>query len=190
MPEPTKPPSGPDSAPVSGQDPKATRRRLLQGGLATAPVLMTLVSRPVFAQVTCTTPSGFVSLNASHPGAAHCSGNGPTYWYGHQSSWPNGFNVHGDHFSKYFDHDLSGHPKLTEVLDPNGAYKNNKVARYVVAALLNTGVSGATPVLSYPYPLKHIWSEFANSGHFSPSAGASWDANEIVEYLASTMISQ
>ena len=185
MPEPTDKPSSTEPPPSASGDPRVSRRRLLQGALASAPVLMTLVSRPVLAQSTCTTPSGFVSANASHPGAAHCSGNGPKYWYDHQSAWPHDYNPHGKHFKHYFDPDLSGNPKLTEVLNPAGGY--NDVARYLVAALLNIGPPVLTPVLLYPYPLKHIWSEFAASGHFSPSSGASWDASEIVNYLQSTM---
>src|SRR5438552_17349326 len=86
--DPTDTPSNAEPQPSAGGDLKASRRRLLQGGLAAAPVLMTLVSRPVLASSTCTTPSGFVSINASHPGAPVCDGNGPTYWYNVQSTWP------------------------------------------------------------------------------------------------------
>src|SRR6202171_4386663 len=93
MPDPTIPPSSPDSTPVSAREPKPTRRRFLQGGLAVAPVLMTLVSRPVLAQQ-CTTPSGFVSLGASTAGrGVLCIGHMPSYW-AHPvnfSQWPSGF---------------------------------------------------------------------------------------------------
>src|ERR1700674_3036348 len=87
MPDPTIPPSSPASTPVSGRDPKPTRRHFLQGGLAAAPVLMTLVSRPVLA-LQCTTPSGYVSLNASpaRRGVA-CLGRTPAYWK-HTTTWP------------------------------------------------------------------------------------------------------
>src|SRR5437867_3810900 len=119
MPDPVD--TKPKPPPPASVDPQAQRRRLLQGALATAPVLMTLVSRPVLAQDTCTTPSGFVSANASHPGAALCSGNGPVYWYGHQDAWPgtgSGKFKPNDKFKKYFDPDLSGMPTLAEVLAP------------------------------------------------------------------------
>src|ERR1700676_124928 len=87
MPDPTIPPSSPDSTPVSGRDPKPTRRRFLQGVLAAAPVLMTLVSRPVLA-LQCTTPSGYVSLNASTTGrGVTCLGRTPGYWK-HTTTWP------------------------------------------------------------------------------------------------------
>src|ERR1700674_5960571 len=87
MPDPTIPPSSPASTPVSGRDPKPTRRRFLQGGLAAAPVLMTLVSRPVLA-LQCTTPSGFISGNASTPGGqVACTGHGPDWWLHNISAW-------------------------------------------------------------------------------------------------------
>src|ERR1700680_4906585 len=87
MPDPTNPPLSPDSAPVSGPGPKSTRRRFLQGGLAAAPVLMTLVSRPVLAQH-CTTPSGYVSLNASTAGrGVACTGYQPEHWLSNPDQW-------------------------------------------------------------------------------------------------------
>src|SRR5438046_7128669 len=104
MPDPTKPPSFPESAPVSGHELSTTRRRLLRGGLAAAPVMMTLVSRPVLAQ-TCTTPSGYVSANASRPGGSSCSGYGPRHWYG-QMTWPSSYKPN-DNFKKYFSPELT-----------------------------------------------------------------------------------
>jgi hypothetical protein len=187
MPDPTNPPPNPESMPVAGADPKVTRRRLLQGGLAAGPVLMTLVSRPVLAQH-CATPSGFVSGNASHPGAeVDCTGNGPSYWYEHQSGWPTPYKPQA-HFKKYFAPALSlpgdNDPSLLEVLDPSQT--TNAVARYCVAALLNAGPPALTPVLSAA-AVKGIWSEFAKTGSFSPSSGVHWGASAIVDYLKTTM---
>jgi len=69
MRNPTKLPTKPDPAPGVAPDTDAHRRRLLQGGLAAAPVLMTLFSRPVLGQpVPCQTQSAFLSGNASSPG--------------------------------------------------------------------------------------------------------------------------
>jgi hypothetical protein len=186
MPDPTDTPSSTEPKSPSGGDPKVSRRRLLQGALGAAPVLMTLVSRPVLAQ-TCTTPSGFVSTNASHPGAAVCSGNGPTYWFNNQGIWPDPYKTN-DNFKKYFTPDLTlpsnNNPKLVDVVDP--AQTTNAVARYVVAALLNAGPPSLTPVLT-ANDVKAIWTEFGTGGSFSPSSGVHWTADEIVDYLRSTM---
>jgi hypothetical protein len=64
------------------------RRRLLTGGLAASPVLMTLVSRPVLGAVQCVTPSAFYSGNASTAGiGVICEGHTADYWL-NTSSWP------------------------------------------------------------------------------------------------------
>jgi hypothetical protein len=191
MPEPTDKPSGTELPSPSGGDPKASRRRLLQGGLAAAPVLMTLVSRPVLA-VQCTTPSGYVSLNASTAGrGVNCTGHTPAYWANpvNFSQWPPGFIPQVPpgpltRFNAQFEPDLPMNPTLLAVLGFTGS-PTNDVARYVSAALLNAA-AGLTPVLS-AQTVKHIWSEFATVGHFSPSSGASWNASEIIEYLLTTM---
>lgn len=85
VPEPS-PRSSP--APTSSTERVAGRRRFLQGGLATGPVLMTLVSRPVLGAVQCVTPSAFVSANASVAGVGVvCEGHTPNYW-ADAPSWP------------------------------------------------------------------------------------------------------
>ena len=59
------------------------RRRLVQAGLAGAPLLMALKSTPVLAS-NCKSPSGFsVSGNMSRPGDYVCTdfnGRGVSYW--------------------------------------------------------------------------------------------------------------
>src|SRR2546430_3514411 len=86
VPEPS-PRSSP--APTSSTERVVDRRRFLHGGLATGPVLMTLVSRPVLGAVQCVTPSAFVSANASVAGGGvGCGGHTPDYWAGAPSSAP------------------------------------------------------------------------------------------------------
>src|SRR6266536_2315694 len=61
------------------------------------------------------------------------------------------------------------------------------VARLIVAALLNAAV-GYTPVLT-TVTVKHMWEEYYTSGfqYFSPSSGARWNHDELVDYLLTTM---
>jgi len=81
------------SEPVAAADAKngparPSRRRMLHGGLAAGPVLMTLVSRPVLGAVQCVTPSAFCSGNASVLGADQlCEGRTPDYWLDNPN-WP------------------------------------------------------------------------------------------------------
>ena len=68
MNNPIERPTEPDPAADVVPRADASRRRLLQGGLGAAPVLMTLFSRPVLGQTACVTESAFLSGNASSPG--------------------------------------------------------------------------------------------------------------------------
>ena len=175
-----------------------SRRRLLQGGLGAAPVLMTLVSRPVLAQE-CLTPSAFVSGNASTGGQpALCTGLTPGSWKQsqHFSSWngyyPTTVPGPGGHsattfnsvFTPPFPNQGFTGPTLLQVLQTGGGPPND-VARHVVAALLNSAAN-KTPVLTQT-AVKNIWTEYITTGAYSPTAGVSWNHQQIVDYLLTTM---
>ena len=201
MPEPTDKPSSTEPPPSSG-DPRAGRRRLLQGALAGAPVLMTLVSRPVLAQQ-CQTPSGFVSANASTAGrGVNCTGRTPAFWANplNFSQWPSGFNPTNPQVTRFgppqgvfANSPYNGNPTLVDVLNAAATPHNattDDVARYVSAAVLNVA-AGLTPVLSVQ-AVKDIWSEYGATGYgaggsYSPSSGVTWNASEIIEYLLTTI---
>ena len=199
-----KPKGTPAARPAEAGAPIAPgRRRLLHGGLAAGPVLMTLVSRPVLSAVVpgqCTTPSGFVSLNASTAGrGVSCTGHNAAFWSNslNFNQWPAGYfptkvTGAGGHnattFQEVFSPKLilqgNGNPTLLEVLGVSGTPQLN-VAQAVVVAVLNAA-AGLTPTLSVS-AVKDIWSEFANTGFFSPSSGAQWNAAEILDYLSTTI---
>ena len=191
--KPSLPPPAPDSDLSTG------RRRLLQGGLGAAPVLMTLVSRPVLAQRTglCTSPSGFVSLNASNAGRnVACTGRSPTFWAGGSQAgnqWPfpyqslqprpnTPFNTVFAPYQPYASKSL-----LDVVKFPAGSAAPDSVARDIVASYLNA-LANLTPPLS-PVVVKDIWAEFIQTGFFSPSSGGHWNAAEIIDYLSTTYFS-
>ena len=197
MPDPTDTPSSTEPPSLSGGDLKASRRRLLQGALASAPVLMTLISRPVLAQQ-CTTPSGYVSANASTAGrGVACTGRTPGYWKQpqHFNDWPPPYYPtavagQGGHKATLFDSVFAPHyPKKTllEVLDPQvvGGGPPNDVARHLVAAMLNVA-AGWAPVLTVPV-VKAMWSEYITTGTFSPSSGAQWNHDALMDYVLTTM---
>jgi hypothetical protein len=163
---------------------------------------MTLVSRPVLAQQ-CTTPSGYVSLNASTAGrGVTCMGHMPSYLTNpaNFSQWPSGFHpidpqatLFGPPQGVFANSPYSGDPTLLDVLSGAATPHNpttDKTAMFVAAALLNAA-AGLTPVLLAP-AVRDIWSEYGASGYgpggsFSPSSGAHWTPLEINEYLLTTM---
>ena len=68
--------------------PAVARRRILKGGAAGVPVLLTLASRPVLG-TTCSTASAYGSLTGSHAASQHmaCAGRSPTTWASSET-WP------------------------------------------------------------------------------------------------------
>jgi hypothetical protein len=122
----------------------------------------------------------------------------PSYWAGEQnfSAWPAGFkaqNPNATLFRGPQTFGVSPYPAATTLLDVvsgaanSGDMTRDKVARMMVAALLNAA-AGLTPPLSVPV-VKDMWNEYANSGYvsFQPSSGASWNTDEIIDYLSTTM---
>lgn len=168
--------------PAASRDiPSDSRRRLIKGGIAGAPVLMTILSRPALGQQ-CLTPSAFGSGNLSRPGGGDqpCNGAVPGYWIAHTGSWPGGY---------------ATTTKFTDVFGSGGGFTNetllavlggsNALASNIVAALLNAASGrNVAPTVGV---VKGIWSEFVSSGYFSPTAGVQWNDSQIIFYLQSTM---
>ena len=160
------------------------RRRLLQAG-ASAPVIMTVVSRPVLA-VQCDSPSGFTSLNVSHPGPATCTGASPaTVLAGLTSSQIN------EKFDKLFPTDstfgsaLVGE-KIGDVLAPTTTVLPWLLGQQIVTAYYNVAAGRIPSSVLTQAQIKAIWFDYSKNGNFSPRIGATWNYNEIVAYLQST----
>jgi hypothetical protein len=198
--DPVKPPV--ESIPVPG------RRRLLQGGLGAAPVLMTLVSRPVLGGTSqCFTPSGSMSMPTSQDRQPQfCQGRTPGFWKQEQKfpEWPGGFypkdvvnhkgkvlhtaTLFGTYFSPVPAGQSASTFTLLEALSLMAGPPND-VVRHIAAALLNAA-KGWTPVLTEA-SLKIIWHEYISTGgglmgYYVPVAGEKWYHDEITEYLEST----
>lgn len=179
--------------PVAAPDAvRAGRRRLLRGGLASAPVLLSLTSRPVTA-ANCTNASAHASANVSRQDRVYsCSGRGPDYWRLPQNAqrWPARFSATGNTNSNnqftptnsqatLFDNVFGasgGYPGLTflQVLSLNATMGRDGLARHCVAAVLNAN-AGLTPsdVLS-EVTVKNIWASFVSRGYYEPTAGIKW----------------
>jgi hypothetical protein len=157
----------------------------------------------VLGQVTCQTPSGFLSANASNVGTtAMCSGHTPAFWANPTNfgQWPAGFNPTNPQVTRFgppqgvFSNapnsaPFNGNPTLVQALAFSGN-STNDVARYVSAAVLNAA-KGLTPVLSVQQ-VKDIWAEYGltgygSAGYYSPTAGARWFALEIIAYILTTI---
>jgi hypothetical protein len=183
--------------------PDRGRRRLVQSGIGAAPLLMTLVSRPVLGQVTCQTTSAALSMPTSH---AHgqlpvCSGGSPSFWSQNLDKWPAGYYptsteagtltlsaATGSTLSQQAT--LFAPPFLPSPYAPDTTLltvlqnPGDAVAQHLAAALLNVA-SGWVPVLNEAM-LQTIWLEYTSKGYFEPTAGVQWYSAEIVSYLTTT----
>jgi hypothetical protein len=83
----------------------------------------------------------------------------------------------------------SGGPSksLLDVLNLPVSPPINDVARLIVAALLNAQ-AGYTPVLTVAV-VRDMWSEYSTTLKFSPSSGANWNHDELLDYLQITQSS-
>jgi hypothetical protein len=203
----------PDSRPADAPLPspglsgaRASRRRLLQGGLAAAPVVLSVSSRPVMAATgACSTASAFGSINASRPNkVTSCGGCKPDYWKNtlNYSLWPAGHCATAKTVSTdklYFNEVFASSPypsttTLLQVLQTTGTGQD-AVARHCVAAVLNAA-KGLTPatVLSAQVA-KDVWASYRARGYYEPTAGIKWypdssipsGTGSILQWLVSTM---
>lgn len=186
----------------------ATRRRLLQGGLGAAPVLLSVSSRPVMASGgQCVAPSSFTSLNVSGDNKTFaCSGRGPDFWKQSTSflEWPSPFlpqrvrDTPATLFDSVFGA-AGGYDKKTllEVLNLTTLDTGRDgLARHIVAALLNAQKGWTPPTVLGVPAVKAIWSDFIARGYFEPTGGVRWYADYavpakagdgLIVYLKSTM---
>lgn len=170
--------SGPPQAQAADH---TKRRRLLRGGLATAPALLTLVNRPVMAAV-CRTPSAALSASLSRPnsGLYECLGKRPSTWAStHINNWPSGKST--ELFSVAIGAwDPFKNKTLLQMVGLNADSESKDLAKHLVAAYLNA-LAGSTPtaVLSLP-TIRKIWLDFSTLGYYEPTAGIRWFPNHAV----------
>jgi hypothetical protein len=184
-------------------DASLTRRRLLRGSLSAAPVLMVSAPRSVLADTfACKTGSAFTSLNPSGVIAStpQCSGHLPEYWTSCSLTYWPGTCLHNDNKTKLFNDvfgSANGYPnaRLLDVLSLPNTNAKDKLAKYVVASLLNAR-KGLTPAeVLNETTVREIWAKCSAGSFYEPTAGIKWYAGMsepassggCVAWLMSTM---
>lgn len=177
---------GPAATPSAPLTPRGASRRRI-AGLGLSGVVMTVASTNAMASMVCKSPSGALSgnLNSQAPGGdVVCRGRSPGYWKNH--SWPAEVN-RNDLFVQYFH--CSG--KLSamsckQVLSAKEGDRHN-VAMHIMATYLNV-CSGKISFLTRQ-AVKDMWSEYNQTGSFTPASGATpWSGEDLVDYLSSTQL--
>jgi hypothetical protein len=172
-----------------------SRRRLLTGGLAAAPILASIESRNALA-VACLTPSGNLSGNVSTGAqAGTCVGISTQAWdQAPAGNWPNGSDTQNIRFHDIFaigpNADF-GNDKLKKIVGESAPSNGEarSLAAYIVAAYLNVlkgwvmlpGLDQAALINL----LKAIWSDYATYGAYKVNSTVSWSASQIITYLTS-----
>jgi len=161
----------------------------------------------------CKSPSGFMSGNvSSHGNEQYCSGRTPGYWSNHYNwplpyktgnctdtrnkqnylSWENSgpfggtmFNDTNIGFHSYGNGSIYKTYSMMQVMLLDGNDDPYQLGAHSVAALLNAA-QGWTPVLTVSQ-VRNMFKEWDQKGYFEPTAGVKWYAEDIVDYLQSTM---
>jgi len=165
------------------------RRRLLKGGLALAPVAMTVTSRPVLgANLECHGPTGFQSANVSRAvgktvDLACGTRKRPSDWALATTTFPQGF-TRNTRFSDFFPgSSIPAGTTFGGILAMSSSTSADvKIGRLVVAAILNS-VTATVPSRAQ---IIALWNGHVNKT-YSPSGEAPWDDAKIIKYLQYTM---
>jgi hypothetical protein len=182
---------------------EARRRLLVKGGMAAAPVILTLTSRPVLGGLNpgeCISPSQTLSGALSHKGVkvGTCSGRSPGYWKTcHSSEWPiptntafhSVFAVGATAGTRFFNADGSQMTML-QVLNVGGAVDTSMVAFHCIGAYLNILKGLVDPKALTAEGIIAMWREWAMTGKYTPFAGSSspWSGTQITDYLKNSKI--
>ena len=190
----SKPPE--EKSPENGSPGENPRRRLLKGGLASGPVLLTLASRPVLGAVSCTTASAFTSLNNSGPGQSQtCSGKLPSYWTTPSTGWPSAYTKNGSHATLFISSTTGLNAGMTgttyssstmvNVLGLSDSGGMQSLALYTATALLNAAAL-LTPVLTTA-TVRDMWNSCVSVGYYAPTSAVQWPPAQVVTYIKSTI---
>jgi len=187
----------PLSNPAPEPVPDSARRRVLRGGLATGPVLLTFASRPVLGGQCLTRPAS-TSMNRSRAATSYasCRGKSPATWasidpwpipyYATTKNGSKGYTATAYHCTTTGLNGTTFSPStMREVmlLADDGSVRS--LGRYIAAALLNAR-TGLTPVLNEA-AVRGMWNDYLLNGYYAPTAGIRWGPPEIVRYIKSTI---
>lgn len=177
-----------------------SRRGFAKLGTGAAGIILTLTSQPGMADVVCASASQSLSKWTSHhPNTAlQCSGLSPNGWALNPTTaslknngtppWPALQDRQTLLFSSIFPSGVrEGYSTILmdTILTPQDFDKYN-IGRHFAATYLNV-ISNRINFLTVA-GVQAMWQEWFTSGVYHPTAGVTWDGEQVVTYLKSTML--
>ena len=191
-------PNGSESQPKENK--QRTRRRFIHGVGVAVPVIMTVKSSSALA-AQCFAPSAAASIALlnSRLDREHldCLGRTPGFWVnaanptnGKSDNLNNNYQYweaaggDGILFSTVFG---SGFANLTlkQVMALNGNQDQWQLGAHLSAAYLNNKIGWVPDTVVSLQDLRDMWA--GRSGTYTPTAGVTWNGEQIVAYLQTTM---
>lgn len=188
---------------AKGEAVRRARRRLLKGGLAAAPVALTIASGPVLAGKAYTASArASAPLSGTPRGQYDCYGRSPSSWCtkvnNSYSGWPcsSGSQYHGT-MNYQVSGSQCGTKAHTKIMNSwcgmNGETSNvtslNKLAAHCSASLLNCEKGLIDSRVLTKQKIQDIWNACAvnnGTGTWSPGTGVTWNVNQVCDWLATT----
>lgn len=169
----------------------AARRRFGRAGLGASGVILTLASQPGMAtSLVCASASGSLSKGLQSKPSDQtlvCAGLSPGYWKKPSRAWPHGA-TRDTLFCSVFAHGgttLYKSGKMIALLTNNDpAQDPYNLGMHLVATYLNI-LSGKISFLKVT-DLTKMWNDLVTYGHYVPTAGQSWNAEALKNYLQKT----
>lgn len=169
------------------------RRRFIRGVGVAVPVIMTVRSSSALS-AQCFAPSAAASiallrsrLDREH---ADCLGRTPGFWknaakpdHPNHNFWVTA-GGEGVLFSTIFGSGFPG-KTLKDVLGLGGNQNYEALGRHLAAAYLNHQIGWVPDTVLSIQDLIDMWN--GRAGSYSPTAGVTWNADQIVAYLLTTM---
>lgn len=169
------------------------RRRFIHGVGVAVPVIMTVKSSSALA-AQCFAPSAAASIALLHSRLDRehldCLGRTPGFWknaakpdHPNHPYWVTA-GGEGVLFSTVFGSGFPG-KTLLDVLNLGGNSNYEALGRHLVAAYLNFKIGWVPTTVLSLQDLIDMWN--GRAGSYSPTAGVTWNADQIVAYLLTTM---
>lgn len=174
---------------------KPGRRRFIGGAGAIVPVVLTVGSRSVLANVGgggCFSPSASASINLLHsrPGRTtdgNCGGKTPGLWKNAYINFGNTLAHNTKWSSKFTVGPFTTNTTMEDVCGTIGNANNAALARHLAAAWCNLASGLVASTVLDLSDLQAMWNARDGVGSgYHPTAGVTWFDSDMVTYLLTT----